>query len=81
MYVNKLHYMECLKDRKLVNYDFFILKNSNSFKYYPYMILTVEQSAICFDVIHDMTEKLVKGEGGSVYDKRFLVACFPMLEY
>jgi uncharacterized protein len=66
MYVNKLHDIwKCLRDRKLVDHDFFMLKNSNLFKYSPYMTLTVEQSTICNNVIHDILEKLAKGEKGT----------------
>ena len=54
--------MEMSEGRKLADHDFFILKNSNLFKYSPYMTLTVEQSTICIDVIHDILEKLIKGE-------------------
>jgi len=66
MYVNKLNSIwKCMRDRKLADHDFFTLKNSSLFKYSPYMTLTVEQNTICTYVIHDILEKMVKGEKGT----------------
>ena len=66
MYVNKLNSIwKCMRDGKLADHDFFTLKNSSLFKYSPYMTLTVEQNTICTYVIHDILEKMVKGEKGT----------------
>jgi len=66
MYVNKLQGIwSALKKKELADHDFYVLKNSSIFKYSPYITLTVEQSNICNEVMHDILEKLAKGEKGT----------------
>ncbi len=66
MYVNKLDDIwELLRKKNLVEHRLHVLRNSNLFKYSPYVTLTVEQSTICDGVIHDILEKLTIGEKGT----------------
>ncbi len=66
IYINKVQRIwDILKERGIVDHDYFTLKNSDLFKYSPYISLTEEQNAISNSIISDILEKLSNGESGT----------------
>lgn len=65
LYANKLNYIwDELRKMGLADESYNSLKNSDFFKYSPYISLTEEQDSICKNVLSDLLEKLSEGENG-----------------